>query len=697
MNTNFRLLALSLFVFTSIHAHAQSITPRGEWIAPPSPPATNGPAQVTIDGNFAYLLSATGYLQIVDITDRTRPSLVGGTNLTEGLSPAFANHSVVYGNFLYAAIATSAEDFHVVDITDRAHPSIVRTVKINAYAQTVAVDGARLFVGSNLGLRAYDLADPANPEFLGDFKTTNWVHKVAVRDNLAYMAMAGSGLVILDVTDPQVMLRVGGAWANVAIDLALQGDYAYVLGSLTYQQLVIFDIRNPVSPSPVGATPLNLVAKRLAVSGGTAVLVNDVVANGGAIRTFDVSNVTNPREISGPQGKAAGVAASSSDFFFACKEAGLIIMDLSNPTDPIRKGIFGTPLSLSSVVVNGSHGYVANRFGGVLVFDLSNPDNPRQIGDFLPRDQQISLALTGTNLLAVANRRIDIYNVTNPAVPNFSGSYRTTSGIWSLAASGNYVYAQLDGGPNFEGLLVVDISNPTAPTKASLFKQGFNPLVAADGSAVYTSGGTINLLNASNPASLSLVISKPSSAYASTIKLAGSLLLAARDGLRVYTAGLGGNLTLLGNHPGTGPSIISPGDNRAFLVNGPSLDEIEVVDLRTPALPRRAAIRNAGRSLIDLVGVGSRAYSISANALQIWDTTLGEPVAENIPVLQVFRDGGNVIIRWPSLHSDFTLQSSLDLKSPWDLVTSNPGTDGANFSVTNRFPLGTSKFYRLIK
>ncbi len=180
------LYFIALIAISHFTIRAQSITSRGEWTAPSDPAGATAPATVTIDGNFAYLLSASGYLQIVDITDREHPALLGSTNLTAGIGGApVGDQTVSYGNYLYAvASGVSGVDVYVVNMTDKAHPTVPGILDIPGAALTVAVNDSRLFVGSVDGLQAYSLSDPAHPQFLGKFDTANWVRKVKVRDNL---------------------------------------------------------------------------------------------------------------------------------------------------------------------------------------------------------------------------------------------------------------------------------------------------------------------------------------------------------------------------------------------------------------------------------------------------------------------------------------------------------------------------------
>ncbi len=264
------------------------------------------------------------------------------------------------------------------------------------------------------------------------------------------MAVAEAGLMILDVTDPQVILSVGGAAMDeepgYAYDMDLEGDYAFFVARIPSKQadfFMVFDIRNPVSPSRIGISP-STTASILTVSGGTAITSD----RSNQYRVVDLTDLTKPvlSQIYYGNGAVTGLDASQADFFLASNGGGLLILNVANLSDPVRKGIFGEATSLRSVVVNGNYAYVSNIRGRVLVLDVSNPDQPQKIGDFLPKDQQVFLVLSGKNLFAVSNRRIDIYDLSHAAAPTYESSYKTTSGIWGLAASGNYIYAQLDGG-----------------------------------------------------------------------------------------------------------------------------------------------------------------------------------------------------------------------------------------------------------
>ena len=64
-----------------------------------------------------------------------------------------------------------------------------------------------------------------------------------------------------------------------------------------------------------------------------------------------------------------------------------------------------------------------------------------------------------------------IVDVSNPAAPTLKGSYDTTGYSYGVAVEGNYAYVA-DGD---NGLLIVDVSNPAAPTlKGSYDTAGYS-------------------------------------------------------------------------------------------------------------------------------------------------------------------------------------------------------------------------------
>jgi hypothetical protein len=107
-------------------------------------------------------------------------------------------------------------------------------------------------------------------------------------------------------------------------------------------------------------------------------------ASGSGLLIFDVSNPSNPQLV----GKlllpdiAHGVYVSGNYAYVADFGAGLRVIDVSNPTNPREVGYFKTSGWAFDVYVSGNYAYVADRWAGLRVIDVSNPTNPREVGYF---------------------------------------------------------------------------------------------------------------------------------------------------------------------------------------------------------------------------------------------------------------------------------------------------------------------------
>ena len=81
-----------------------------------------------------------------------------------------------------------------------------------------------------------------------------------------------------------------------------------------------------------------------------------------------------------PRGSALSVALSGNYAYVADSGAGLQVIDVSNPANPVRVGGYDTSGYAQDVAVSGNYAYVADDGGGLQVIDVSNPANPVRVG-----------------------------------------------------------------------------------------------------------------------------------------------------------------------------------------------------------------------------------------------------------------------------------------------------------------------------
>jgi hypothetical protein len=94
-------------------------------------------------------------------------------------------------------------------------------------------------------MQIVDLKDPAKPEALSTLGSFDFVRRVTVKDNLAYLSEKGAGIRIIDVTYPKNPVPLasyntyGGAWDVAVKDNNIYvADYPYGLLVLRYNRPV---------------------------------------------------------------------------------------------------------------------------------------------------------------------------------------------------------------------------------------------------------------------------------------------------------------------------------------------------------------------------------------------------------------------------------------------------------------------------
>jgi hypothetical protein len=77
---------------------------------------------------------------------------------------------------------------------------------------------------------------------------------------------------------------------------------------------------------------------------------------------------------------AAGVAIAGNYAFVADDAAGLLVVDISDPSNPLLAGSYNTPNSARDVAIAGDYAYVADFESGLQVLDISSPTSPSFVG-----------------------------------------------------------------------------------------------------------------------------------------------------------------------------------------------------------------------------------------------------------------------------------------------------------------------------
>lgn len=522
-----------------------------------------GGALLSVAADQAHVYVGQGnHLLVLSADDPANPHVLGQTPAL----PDSAYGIAVAGSYAY--VAAYRAGLRVIAVVDSAHPHEVGALAIQApgeyggEAAALAAQGDLVYVAARLGgLRIVDVTDPTSPQEIGAYHTPDptYLEDVQVAEGYAYIAAGYRGLRIVDVSDPadprEVSVfgdstYVGGvalvghyAYTNDRIvdvsdpahpvqvntcpewtDLAVAGQYAYLVDDHRFAVLDVSDPAHPAVLSSVEAMSFRAVAafglQAYAINGDHSVHAYDASApaapylagrfctrgciqqiaiglpyvfsaDSSGLEVIDVSNPAAPSEAAAlavPGGLRQVMLSGHYAYATPGNEMQpyLRIVDVAQPITPTLAGTCCAELAMpSDIAVAGDHAYIAD-FPFLHVVDVSNPVSPTVVSAaYLPVE---ALLLRGTYLYAVAGGDFMVLDVSNPLTPTVIGTAPSGWAYTDIAVEGEFAYLA-----ETEGVAIIDISDPTAPSAAGYVYSEFGAplLVAAAGGRLYAGNSII--------------------------------------------------------------------------------------------------------------------------------------------------------------------------------------------------------------
>ncbi|HVK98686.1 MAG TPA: hypothetical protein VM553_02695, partial [Dongiaceae bacterium] len=272
----------------------------------------------------------------------------------------------------------------------------------------------------------------------------------------------------------------------------------------------------------------------------------------------------------------------------------------------------GLPGFVTDLVLEGSYLYVPRNAGaGFLdILDVRNPQNPVVVNSLALILPQSGLKIMLQNGYAYvlsesynSGTTLVIVDVRDPEHPLPRGRLSLQGSVYSLAVAGDYVftteYSYSWPDSRFQGINVIDVSDPLQPTKVASLPLGTIPVqLAASGQHLYVSGGSqFSVVDISNP--LAPVL-------AATLQHPSNFGAIAVQGDKVYLGTTDDNMVVIDVSDPTSPVLLATLEldwmetdatfgplhsiqvvgNEAFLAFG--AQGVHRVDISNPAEPRWA-------------------------------------------------------------------------------------------------------------
>lgn len=236
------------------------------------------------------------------------------------------------------------------------------------------------------------------------------------------------------------------------------------------------------------------------------------------LQVIDVSDPAQPVRVGGCNtgGRAMDVEIAGDRAYVADFYAGLRIVDISNPANPDVIGTFDTGIpggqiaeSPHALQVVSDLAYLADGHGDLQIVDISNPTHPMRVGTYAVAEGYVhGVHVAGPRAYLVGARPVDedhstgvshILDVTQPANPVRLGVTDVASYGYGVAASGQFAYVVGED----VALTVVKVSDPGNPLSIAQHDTfGWANAVQIVGNYAFLAGEHLGLLvlDVTNPA-----------------------------------------------------------------------------------------------------------------------------------------------------------------------------------------------------
>ena len=196
-------------------------------------------------------------------------------------------------------------------------------------------------------------------------------------------------------------------------------------------------------------------------------------------------------------GSSIHATAVSGNYAYVGQGQDLVVLDVSNPSQPFELGRIYTLDFVYDIKISGSYAYFADHWDGLVIVDVSNPAAPTLTSSYNTAGCALGVAVSGSYAyVADYYNGLVIVDISNPTVPTLAGSYDTARYARGVTVLGSYAYVADDG----NCLVIIDISNPDAPptltiTSPTAYKTVSTSTISVTGIATDDSGITSLTVN----------------------------------------------------------------------------------------------------------------------------------------------------------------------------------------------------------
>jgi len=415
---------------------------------------------LVIDGSLVHVVDGNGRLFTID---------VGGDG------PAVPLAEIALEDGAYSI----ARDGEILVIGGRSTVSFFDTSGLKPrrvgkvplqFALAVAAENGRAIAVGNGTLLEIDFRDATRPRVTARQETAVYTLGIAFDGTRPVLAQNDDGLAVLDGTGARLSQRYRFDESGTIERIGLQRRIVYIAGT---PGLRLVNAADPMRPDPVADLGLPYAfsaegeAGRIFLGGGDSVTtlyldrrgepvdvhvyenqpsVYDLAPDGEMVWLLTETPLSGPGitgldTLRGPTrffdvpGTPESLAGEGGLLVAGLGEAGLLTIDVSDPSQPVALGRLQTSSPVEHLLLEGRIGYAALGEAGIGVVDLSDPARPH-ITTSEPVPGGAERSASGTERLYVVGQAgLWVYDVTVPESPVFVEHHGIPGGAIDVAVS----------------------------------------------------------------------------------------------------------------------------------------------------------------------------------------------------------------------------------------------------------------------
>lgn len=479
---------------------------------------------VTVSGNHAYLLGDSE-LSVLDVSDPASIRRRGRLSLTDSPRRIHLSGGIAY-------VISASGHLYTIDVTNPVAPRPVGGAFIphlvwNAAPRSIRVEGTYAYLAAgDAGLLVLDVSRPDQLVLIGQVDTPGSANDVHLLGSIAYVADSASGLQIIDVTDRRKPALRG----NLNLDggcyqIEGAGQKAYLVSG--WQFLHVASLSDPIQPMLLGQIESGGNVAALEIADGLAFLAR----HSEAVDVMDIGDPSALKRVArfSPFGSIQRVEVVGSTAYLADGPAGLRVLDVSDPSSPKETPAVEMGNFLGSVVVHDGLALAPTLGGGLHLLEVSASGSPTLVSTIPPpaggpvsaEGQRVYLSESPTGL--------SLFDVSNRVLPRKVSQISLPSAVYDIRVSDGILYATVDG-----GLTIVDWQDPNSPLlRGSIEIPNARRLEVADGVALVTRDSGMAVVDVSDPDSPRIKGKLDDMTVSDALQLGNQVLIAGWD-LRAF-------------------------------------------------------------------------------------------------------------------------------------------------------------------